>query len=98
MAARGRKQKVCLLKQNLGETLDIHLTDKTTGKRQNFDPSRPPACAEHHHFTLNGETRRAPGCHQMQVPRWLGKTQTTRGAKRYMVLPQTTLGQISIAP
>jgi hypothetical protein len=43
MAARGRKQKVCLLKQNLGETLDIHLTDKTTEKRQNSDPSTPPA-------------------------------------------------------
>jgi hypothetical protein len=44
MAARGRKQKACLLKQSLGETLEIHLTGKTTEKRQNFDPSRPPAC------------------------------------------------------
>jgi hypothetical protein len=26
-----------------------------------FDPSTPLACAEHLHFTLNGETRRAPG-------------------------------------
>jgi hypothetical protein len=43
MAARGRKQKVCLLKQNLGEMLEIHLTGKTTEKRQNFDPSTPPA-------------------------------------------------------
>jgi hypothetical protein len=41
--------------------LDIHLTDKTTKKRQNFDPSTPPACAEHLHFMLNGETRKAPG-------------------------------------
>jgi hypothetical protein len=41
--------------------LDIHLTDKTTEKRQNFDPSTPPACAEHLHFTLNREARRAPG-------------------------------------
>jgi hypothetical protein len=24
MAARGRKQKVCLLKQNLGDTADTH--------------------------------------------------------------------------
>jgi hypothetical protein len=61
MAARGRKQKACLLKENLGEMLDIHLSNKTTEKRKNFDPSIPPACAEHLHFTLNGETRRAPG-------------------------------------
>jgi hypothetical protein len=43
MAARGRKQKACLLKQNLGETLEIHLTGKTTEKRQNVDPSTLPA-------------------------------------------------------
>jgi hypothetical protein len=41
--------------------LEIHLTGKTTEKRQNFDFSTPPACAEHLHFTLKGETRRAPG-------------------------------------
>jgi hypothetical protein len=40
---------------------EVHLTGKTTEKRQNFDPSTPLACAEHLHFTLNGETRRAPG-------------------------------------
>jgi hypothetical protein len=40
--------------------LDIHLTGKTTKKRQNFDISTPPACTEHLHFTLKGETRRAP--------------------------------------
>jgi hypothetical protein len=78
MAARGRKQKACLLKKNLGETLEIHLMHKTTKKRQNFDPSTPPASAEHLHFMLNGETRRAPGRHQMPAPRRLGKTQTTR--------------------
>jgi hypothetical protein len=61
MATRGRKQKACFLKQNLGETLEIHLTGKATKKRQNFDSSTPPAHAEHLHFTLNGETRRAPG-------------------------------------
>jgi hypothetical protein len=38
------------------------------------------------------------GCCQMPMPRWLGKMQTTRWAKWYMVLPQTTLGQISIVP
>jgi hypothetical protein len=61
MAARGRKQKACILKWNLGETLETHLAGKATEKRQNFDPSTPPACAEYLHFTLNGETRRAPG-------------------------------------
>jgi hypothetical protein len=30
-------------------------------KRQNFDLSIPPACTEYLHFTLNRETRRAPG-------------------------------------
>jgi hypothetical protein len=60
MVDRGRKQKACLLKQKLGETLETHLADKATENRQNFDPSTPPACAEHLHFTLNGESRRAP--------------------------------------
>jgi hypothetical protein len=41
--------------------LETNLADKATEKRQNFDPSIPPTCAEHLHFTLNGETRRAPG-------------------------------------
>jgi hypothetical protein len=40
--------------------LDTHLTGKTTKKRQNFDSSTTPACAEHLHFTLNRETRRDP--------------------------------------
>jgi hypothetical protein len=45
MVARGRKQKMCFLKQNLGEMLEIHLTGKTTEKRQNFDSSTTPAHA-----------------------------------------------------
>jgi hypothetical protein len=40
--------------------LETHLAGITTEKRQNFDPSTPPACAENLHFTLNGKTRRAP--------------------------------------
>jgi hypothetical protein len=40
--------------------LKIHLTGKTTKKRQNFDSSTPPACTEHLHLTLNVETRSAP--------------------------------------
>jgi hypothetical protein len=60
MAARGRKEKACLLKQNVGEMLETHLAGKTTKRKQNFDPSTLPACAEHLHFTLNRETRRAP--------------------------------------
>jgi hypothetical protein len=41
--------------------LEKHFAGKITEKRQNFDPSKPPAGAENLHFTLNGETRRAPG-------------------------------------
>jgi hypothetical protein len=40
--------------------LEIHLTGKTTKKKQNFDSSTPLARAKHLHFMLNGETRRAP--------------------------------------
>jgi hypothetical protein len=49
--------------------LETHFAGKTTKKRKNFDSSTPPASAEHLHFTLKGETRRAPGlpvtCAQM---------------------------------
>jgi hypothetical protein len=41
--------------------LEIHLTGKTTEKRQNCDSSTTAACTEHLHFMLNGDTRRAPG-------------------------------------
>jgi hypothetical protein len=40
--------------------LETHLAGKTTEKRQNFDPSTPPAGTENLHFMLNRETRRAP--------------------------------------
>jgi hypothetical protein len=43
MATRGRKQKACFLKSNLGEMLEIYLPGKTTKKRQNSDTSMPPA-------------------------------------------------------
>jgi hypothetical protein len=33
MATRGRKQKACFLKKNLGDTPKIHITGKTTKKR-----------------------------------------------------------------
>jgi hypothetical protein len=56
--------------------LEAHRAGKATEKRQNIDPSTPLACTEHLHLTFNGEIRRAPGCHQMQVPRWLRKTRT----------------------
>jgi hypothetical protein len=39
--------------------LETYFAGKITEKRQNFDPSTPPA--ENLHFMLNGETRRAPG-------------------------------------
>jgi hypothetical protein len=74
MAARGRKQKACLLKWNLGEKLETDLAGKATEKRENFDPSTPPACTEHLHFTLNEETRRAPQAIAIcQCPDGLGR-------------------------
>jgi hypothetical protein len=45
MATRGRKQKACFLKQNLGEMLEKQFAGKTTKKRKNSDTSTPPACA-----------------------------------------------------
>jgi hypothetical protein len=45
MVTRGRKQKACFLKYNLGEMLEIHLSGKTTKKRQKFDSPTPPAHA-----------------------------------------------------
>jgi hypothetical protein len=39
MAIRGRKQKVCFLKETLREMLEIHLAGKNTKKRQNSDTS-----------------------------------------------------------
>jgi hypothetical protein len=39
----------------------LEIPSKITKKRQNFDPSTPPASTENLHFMLNGETRRAPG-------------------------------------
>jgi hypothetical protein len=41
--------------------LEIHFAGIINEKRQNFDPSTPPASTENLHFMLNGETRRAPG-------------------------------------
>jgi hypothetical protein len=41
--------------------LETHFAGKITEKRQNFDPSTPPAGTENLHFRLNGETKRALG-------------------------------------
>jgi hypothetical protein len=41
--------------------LETHFAGIITEKRHNFDPSTPPASAENLHFTLNRETRKAPG-------------------------------------
>jgi hypothetical protein len=38
MAARGRKQKACLLKKNLGEMLEIHLTGKPPRRGKTLTP------------------------------------------------------------
>jgi hypothetical protein len=40
---------------------ETHFAGIITEKRHNFDSSTPPASAENLHFTLNEETRRAPG-------------------------------------
>jgi hypothetical protein len=40
--------------------LETHFAGIITEKRHNFDPSTPPTGTENLHFTLNGETRRAP--------------------------------------
>jgi hypothetical protein len=45
MVTRERKQKACFLTSNLGEMMEIHLTGKTTKKRQNSDSSTLPAQA-----------------------------------------------------
>jgi hypothetical protein len=55
--------------------LETHFAGIITEKRHNFDPSTPPTGTENLHFTLNGETRRAPG-RQLPVPTRLGKTLT----------------------
>jgi hypothetical protein len=55
--------------------LETHLADKTTEKRQNFDPFTPPTGAENLHFMLNRETRRAPAP-PVAHARQLGKSQT----------------------
>jgi hypothetical protein len=40
---------------------ETHFTGIITEKRHNFDPFTLPGGTENLHFTLNGETRRAPG-------------------------------------
>jgi hypothetical protein len=53
--------------------------------------------AENLHFTLNGETRRAPGAASGQRPYGLGRRRPGE-LRSTAVLPQTILGQSSIAP
>jgi hypothetical protein len=40
---------------------ETHFAGIITEKKHNFDPSISPASTENLHFTLNRETRRAPG-------------------------------------
>jgi hypothetical protein len=54
-------------------TLETHLAGKNTKKRQYFDHSTHPAGAENLHFTLKGETRRAPGAANPPLPDGLGR-------------------------
>jgi hypothetical protein len=87
MAARGRKQKACLLQWNLGETLETNLAGKTTKKRQNFDPSTPAAGAENLHFTLRNQE--GPGAARCPCPDGLGRHGQGE-LSGTAVLPQTT--------
>jgi hypothetical protein len=81
METRERKQKTCFLK-----TLEIHLAEKTTKKRQNSDTSTAPACPQHPPDTLNGETRRAPVLLE-PAPNLLGRSPGAN--KWHVVLPGT---------
>jgi hypothetical protein len=58
------------------EILETHFVDIITDKRHNFDPTTSPAGSKNLHFTLNGETRKAPRGHQWLTPIRLGKTRT----------------------
>jgi hypothetical protein len=77
--------------------LETHFAGKITKKRQNFDPSTPPAGTENLHFTLNGETRRAPGAASRPHTDGLGRRRQGE-LHCTVVLLQTSLGQSSIAP
>jgi hypothetical protein len=77
--------------------LEIHLIGKNTEKRQNFDSSTPPGHTLHPNFTLNGETRRAPTLPPDASTQTIWEDADHKVSKQYAVLPQTTLGQISIA-
>jgi hypothetical protein len=77
--------------------LETHFAGKITEKRQNFDPSTPPACAEHLYFMLNGETRRTHQAASHLHPDGLGRCGQGE-LHGTVVLPQKTLGQNSIAP
>jgi hypothetical protein len=68
--------------------LETHFAGIINEKRHNLDPSTPPAGTENLHFTLNRETKRAPR---------LGKIGPAE-LRGTAVLPQTSLGQSSVAP
>jgi hypothetical protein len=77
----------------ISETLETHFAGIITEKRHNFDPSTPPASAENLHIKWRNEE--GPRATSGQHP--LGR----RGPGELcsaVVLPQTSLGQSSIAP
>jgi hypothetical protein len=55
--------------------METHLAGKITEKKQNFDPSTPPAGTEYLHFTLMEKPGGPPG-RQLPTPIWLGKMRT----------------------
>jgi hypothetical protein len=76
--------------------LETHFAGKITKKRQNFDPSTPPADAENLHFTLN-RNKEGPWATSRPCPDGLGRRRQGK-LRGTAVFPQTTLGQSSIAP
>jgi hypothetical protein len=73
MAARGRKQKACLLPWNLGETLETHFAGKATKKRQNFDPSTPPSLRRESPFHVKCRNQEGPQAASGPHPDGLGR-------------------------
>jgi hypothetical protein len=72
-----------------------HFAGIITEKRHNFDPSTPPAGAENLH--VKWRNQEGPWAASRQRPEGLGRHGQDE-LRSTVVLPQTSLGQSSIAP